>query len=428
MNLETPLRTLGLGDAEAKLRLAQDGPNELPVSKPRSVLRLAREIASEPMFLLLVACGAIYMVLGDRQEALMLLGFVCVVMGISFVQQRRSERSLEALRDLSNPRALVERDGIPVRLAARELVPGDLVLLAEGDRIPADVQLIQVSNFAVDESLLSGESAPVLKQCTGPASSDPVQSADLVHAYSGTLATGGTARGIVVATGERSALGRIGQSLAAIAVETTPIQKETHRVVKLVALVGLGLAAMLAVAWWIMLGDWLRGVLAGLTLAMAILPEELPVILTLFLGLGAWRLAREQVLARSIPAVELLGATTVLCVDKTGTLTLNRMTVTRLWSGQAAYDTMQAGVTPLQEELHGVLEYAVLASHRRAFDPMETAIAEAGKRLLANTGHCNSPILGLYLIDANNFIGNNKGDFGIKSRVCRCKRTGIVLV
>jgi Ca2+-transporting ATPase len=370
----------GLSDADAKQRLAQDGPNELPVSKPRSVLRLAGEVAREPMFLLLVACGAIYMVLGDRQEALMLLGFVFVVMGISFVQQRRSERSLDALRDLSNPRALALRDGKPVRIAARELVLGDIVLLAEGDRVPADVQLVEVSNFAVDESLLTGESEPVVKACSA-------QTPEGSQAFSGTLATRGTARGRVVAVGEHSALGRIGASLAGITAETTPIQQETGRVVKRVALVGLALAAALAIAYWVAKGDWLQGVLAGLTLAMAILPEELPVVLTLFLGLGAWRLAREKVLARSIPAVELLGATTVLCVDKTGTLTANRMTVRRLWSQEATYDTAQAGKDSLQEELHGVLEYAVLASHRRAFDPMETAIGESGHLLLAQTEH-----------------------------------------
>lgn len=394
-SVETPSIAGGLSDVEAKQRLAKEGANELPVSKPRSVLRLASEVASEPMFLLLVACGAIYMLLGDMQEALMLLGFVFVVMGISFVQQRRSERSLEALRDLSSPRALAERDGKPVRIAARELVTGDIVLLAEGDRVPADVHLVQVSNFAVDESLLTGESAPVVKQCSALSQDGAQQAAapegtDNSHGYSGTLVTSGTARGCVVATGERSALGRIGQSLAGIVVETTPIQQETRRVVKRVALVGLALAAVLAIAYWIMLGDWLHGLLAGLTLAMAVLPEELPVILTLFLGLGAWRLAREKVLARSIPAVELLGATTVLCVDKTGTLTANRMTVRRLWSEQATYDTARADAAPLQEELHGVLEYAVLASHRRAFDPMETAIGEAGKRLLASTEHLHS--------------------------------------
>ena len=389
---ETPAVAAGLSDAEARQRLAKDGPNELPVSKPRSVLRLAREVASEPMFLLLVACGAIYMLLGDRQEALMLLGFVFVVMGISFVQQRRSERSLEALRDLSSPRALAVRDGTPVHVAARDLVVGDMVVLAEGDRVPADVQLVEVSNLAVDESLLTGESEPVVKEAsTGPVDGaqqgTPREGADKCQAFSGTLVTRGTAHGAVVATGARSALGRIGQSLAGIVVETTPIQQETRRVVKVVALVGLTLAAALAIAYWIALGDWLHGLLAGLTLAMAILPEELPVVLTLFLGLGAWRLAREKVLARSIPAVELLGATTVLCVDKTGTLTANRMTVRRLWTPQAAFDTAAASPGPLPEELHGVLEYAVLASHRRAFDPMETGIGEAGKRLLAQTDH-----------------------------------------
>ena len=177
------------------------------------------------------------------------------------------------------------------------------------------------------------------------------------------------------------------QSLAGLGGENTPTQNETRGVVKRVAIVGLLLAAGLAVAYWTSTGDWLHSVLAGLTLAMAVLPEELPVVLTLFLGLGAWRLSREKVLARSIPAVELLGATTVLCVDKTGTLTANRMAVRRLCTEAEAYDSAKAGSVSLQETLHGVLEFAVLASHRRAFDPMETAISEAGKRLLAGTEH-----------------------------------------
>jgi Ca2+-transporting ATPase len=388
----------GLSEAQARQRLAQDGANELPVSKPRGVLRLLRDVVTEPMFLLLVACGALYMVLGDRQEALMLLGFVFVVMGITFVQQRRAERSLEALRDLSSPRALVVRDGQPHRIPGRELVCGDIVLLAEGDRVPGDMRLVEASNLAVDESLLTGESAPVSKDA-GPVHDDTDGIAgagavpgdtDAAQVFSGTLVTRGTARGRVVATGERSALGRIGKSLEGIASESTPIQRETRRIVNRVAAVGLALAVGLGVAYWLSSGDWLHGLLAGLTLAMAILPEELPVVLTLFLGLGAWRLAREKVLTRSVPAVELLGATTVLCVDKTGTLTANRMTVRRLWCQAAVYDTVQAGSTPLQEELHGVLEFAVLASHRRAFDPMEAAIAGAGQRLLADTEHLHA--------------------------------------
>lgn len=382
----------GLTDIEAHARLARDGPNELPVSRRRSVLRLLGDVVAEPMFLLLVACGLIYLALGSRQEALMLLGFVFVVMGITFVQQRRTERSLEALRDMSSPLALVKRDGRVRKVAGREVVCGDIVLLADGDRVPADMELVEASNLTVDESMLTGESVPVNKQIAsaGTKTDAPAPAEGGCRVFSGTLVTQGTAQGRVLATGERSALGRIGQSLAGLGGEQTPIQNETRKVVKRVAIVGLLLAAGLAVAYWVTTGDWLRGLLAGLTLAMAVLPEELPVVLTLFLGLGAWRLAREKVLARSIPAVELLGATTVLCVDKTGTLTTNRMAVRRLWTPAAAFECAGALSAPLAEDLHEVLEFAVLASHRRAFDPMETAIVEAGERLLANTEHLHT--------------------------------------
>lgn len=379
----------GLSEEEASRRLREEGPNELPTSKPRSVLRLLRDVVAEPMFLLLVACGGVYLVLGDQNEAMMLLGFVFVVMGITFFQERRTERSLDALRDLSSPRALVVRSGQPCRIPGRELVCGDIVLLAEGDRVPADIRLVESSNLMVDESMLTGESAPVAKHADfveKPA--DNMSGIDTTnYVFSGTLVTQGTARGEVTATGERSALGKIGKSLAALGGESTPIQNETRRIVKLVALCGLALAALLALGYGISRGDWLHALLAGLTLAMAIIPEELPVVLTLFLGLGAWRLSREKVLARNVPAVELLGATTVLCVDKTGTLTTNRMVVRKLWSKNAEYDVTAAGNAPFPETFHSLLEYAVLASHRRAFDPMETAITEAGQKLLANTEH-----------------------------------------
>ncbi len=377
-----------LSSSEARQRLERDGPNELPAASNRGAWVLLREVCLEPMFLLLVACGAIYLALGDRHEALMLLGFVLVVVAITYVQKRRSERSLEALRDLSSPRALVVRDGQPIRIAGRELVVGDMVLLAEGDRVPADLHLIEASALSVDESLLTGESAPVLKQAGG--SGSEAHSAHQHQALAGTLVTQGTGKGVVLATGPRSALGRIGASLRSMATEATPVQAETQRIVTWVAAIGLSLAGGLALAWGLSRGDWLHGLLAGLTLAMAILPEELPVVLTIFLGLGAWRLAREKVLTRSMPAVELLGATTVLCVDKTGTLTMNRMTVRRLWSDGLEQDLGTTPVPDLPESLHPVLEYAVLASHRRAFDPMESAIGEAGHRYLAGTEHLHA--------------------------------------
>ncbi len=382
----TTLPPAGHTNQEAARRLASDGPNELAVSEPRSVWRLLVGVVTEPMFLLLVACGAIYLVLGDRNEALMLLGFVVVVMAITYFQQRRTQQSLDALREMSSPQALVMRDGRAVRIASRELVVDDIVLLAEGDRVPADMALVESANLMADESLLTGESQPIDKH--------PTLAQDGALVFSGTLITQGTGRGRVTATGERSALGRIGKSLQSIGTERTPIQKETHTVVRNTAVVGLSLAVLLALAYGFSRGDWLGGLLAGLTLAMAVLPEELPVVLTIFMGLGAWRLAGEKVLARNIPAIELLGATTVLCVDKTGTLTANRMAVCSLWApeaGQPTYAVNAGSSQPaLPEAFHGVLEFAVLASHRQAFDPMEQAIGIAGKTLLAGTEHLHS--------------------------------------
>ncbi len=383
----------GLSLEEAARRLAQDGPNELPAAANGGAWHALRAVMGEPMFLLLAGCGGVYLLLGDRHEALMLMGFVVVVMGITFVQRQRTEHSLAALRELSSPRAAVLRGGEMHRIAGREVVCGDTVLLAEGDRVPADLMLLQTSHLAVDESLLTGESAPVMKH-TAPGGTPTDQIDALAMACSGTLVTSGTARGCVVATGERSALGRIGASLADIASERTPLQQEVARTVRRVAGAGFALAMVLTLAHGLTHGDWLRGLLAGLTLAMALLPEELPVVLTIFMGLGAWRLARSRVLVRSIPAVELLGATTVLCVDKTGTLTANRMTVRRLWTPEASHDTLKAqrhpAAGPLPEALHEILEYAVLASHRRAFDPMEAAIADSGARLLAHTEHLHA--------------------------------------
>jgi Ca2+-transporting ATPase len=371
----------GLSSAEAAARLAAHGPNELPTSRPLGAWRLLARVLAEPMFVLLAACGAVYLLLGDRGDALMLLGFVCIVVGTTFVQKRRTERSLDALRDLSCPRALVMRDGRQERIAGRELVVGDIVLLAEGDRVPADITLLTVSNLVVDESMLTGESVAVAKHAGAQAADD---GAARVHA--GTLVTSGTASGRVTATGPRSAIGRIGASLATLTAGLTPIQIETRAVVRNVAIGALGLAAGLGLAHWWLRGDWLHGLLAGLTMAMAILPEELPVILTLFLGLGAWRLAQQKVLARNIPAIELLGATSVLCVDKTGTLTINRMQVARLWSERAQYDRADMETGRVPAPLKALLEHAVLASHRTAFDPMESAISQAGAALLGDEG------------------------------------------
>ena len=340
----------GLGTDEAARRLGAEGLNTLPDAGRRSVFAIMLEVVREPMFLLLVAGAVIYLFLGDVREALVLLASVLVVMAITVAQERKSERALEALREMSSPRALVIRDGAPVRITGADVVRGDLILLSEGDRVPADGRLEAVNDLMIDESLLTGESLPVEKT-TG------------MLVYSGTLVVRGQASAIITATGARTEFGRIGQSLAALDTEKTTLQRETARIVKFVAAFGLVLCLLLAAYSIAMHGDWPRGILAGVTLAMAILPEEFPVVLTIFLALGAWRISRHGVLTRRMPAIESLGAATVLCVDKTGTLTENRM---------ALVDTIAA-----RGDAAHVVEAAALACELEPFDSMERAIIDA---------------------------------------------------
>jgi Ca2+-transporting ATPase len=315
----------GLTDEEVAKRLSQYGYNELPAARKRSGIKIAFEVVREPMFLMLIACGTLYLLLGDLEEALMLLGFVFVVAGITFYQERKTERALEALRDLSSPRALVIRNGEKKRIAGREVVPGDIVLLSEGDRVPADAVIRSGINLSADESLLTGESVPVRK--SNDRESDAIcrpGGEDLPFVYSGTMVVQGQGIAEILRTGIETEIGKIGKALLTLDIENTPLQKQTARLVKIFASVGVVLCALVFLLLGLSTGGWLQGLLAGLTLGMAMLPEEFPVVLTIFLALGAWRISQHRVLTRRIPAVETLGSASMLCVDKTGTLTMNR--------------------------------------------------------------------------------------------------------
>ena len=378
----------GLSEPEVARRLATDGPNELPSSRPRSIWTIAWEVTREPMFLLLLGAGAIYLILGDIEEALLLLGFVFVVIGITLYQERKTERALEALRDLSSPRALVVRDGEHRRIPGREVVRDDILILREGDRVPADAVLLSSTNLTIDESLLTGESVSVRKAPTAcVAEMARPGGEDLPFVYSGTLVVQGQGMGRVQATGIHTELGKIGKALQGLQQEDTPLQRETRRVVRTLAVLGLGLCAAVIILYGFTRGNWLQGVLAGITLAMALLPEEFPVVLTIFLALGAWRMSQKRVLARRIPAVETLGATTVLCVDKTGTLTQNRMTVRMLVADGATYDLAAHLSDGFPEVFHDLIEFSILASQQDPFDPMERAFKEFGEQKLAGSEH-----------------------------------------
>ncbi len=375
----------GLGQSEAASRLVSEGANELSSEKPASLIGTVLQVLKEPMLLLLLAAGGVYFVLGDHEEALTLGFFVLVIIAITLVQERKTERSLAALRDLTSPRALVIRDGERRRIPGREVVRGDVLVVSEGDRVPADAVVVEGMHLEADESLLTGESVPVRKRMI-PALPTDIRPGgdDLPYLYAGTLIVRGHGIAEVIATGARSEIGRIGLVLAGLQPERTRLQVEVSRLVAIVASVGLSLCAALVVLYGTTHGDWLKGLLAGIALAMAVLPEEFPVVLTVFMAMGAWRISKCGVLTRRLPAVEALGAATILCSDKTGTITENRMKIARLWAPQVLH-VIDGDEMP--DAVHPVVEFGILASQRDPFDPMEQAFHRLGQEALAGTEH-----------------------------------------
>jgi len=361
----------GLSEQEAASRLQADGPNELARSGQRTPLRIIFEVLREPMLALLLGGGVLYLLLGSPEEALILLAFALLSIVITVVQESRTERVLEALRDLTSPRALVIRAGERKRIAGREVVRGDLIVLAEGDRVPADARLLEANDLQTDESLLTGESVPVRKVVI--AASPPARPGgdDLPQVFSGSLVVRGSGIAKVTATGARSEIGRIGQSLSALATEPPRLQAQMRRLVKLCAIFGAVVSALAVVLYGTLRGGWLDALLAGIAIGMSMLPEEMPVVLAVFMAMGAWRISKARVLTRRAAAIETLGSATVLCTDKTGTLTQNRMTVAELRLPDGKAFRPQEGIVP--EPFRLLVEMGRLASAPHPFDPMEKA-------------------------------------------------------
>ena len=375
-----------MSKSEAQEKLLRDGYNELPSSKPKNLWAIALGVVREPMFMLLVSCGALYLLLGDMLEGLLLLGFVFVIMGIEFYQEKKTEKALDALRDLASPRALVLRDGKERRIAGREVVPDDIIILQEGDRVPADATVLSSISLLVDESLLTGESVPVRKidwdnrQEKAQPGGD-----DLPFVYSGTLVVQGNGMARVTATATNTEIGKIGKALEVVPSEDMKMKREMGTLIRRLAIIGTLLCLLVVALYTLSRGDMLKGFLAGLTLAMALLPEEFPVVLAVFLALGAWRMAKKSVLTRRPAAIEALGSATVLCSDKTGTLTQNEMTVAWLYNGTEFFSLAGSGNFP--ENFHEIIEYGILSSQTNPFDPMEKAILRLSDRHLAGTEH-----------------------------------------
>ena len=363
----------GLSQTDAQARLRAEGFNELPMGDGRGILRIVVDVLREPMFSLLLAAGAIYLLLGDLGEAIVLLAFASLSVLITVVQETRSERVLAALRDQASPRALVIRDGERRRIPGREVVRGDTIVVLEGDRIPADAVVVSAGSLVVDESLLTGESVPVNKSA-GDAIAAMARPGgeNTPYLYSGTLAVQGEGVAVVRATGSNSELGRIGQSLKAITPEPPRLQVETRRLVRIFAAVGIAASLAVVLLIGIVQGDWLQAVLGGIAIGMSLLPEEFPLVLTAFMVMGAWRLSRVRVLTRRASAIEMLGAASVLCSDKTGTMTQNRMNLAEVRTIDA---TWRAGHGEPDADAAILIEAARGASAPEPSDPMEKALA-----------------------------------------------------
>ena len=347
------------------------------------------------MLALLLGGGLVYLLLGDLKEAIILLVFATLSVVITVVQESRTEHVLEALRDLTSPRALVIRDGERKRIAGRDVVQGDIVVLSEGDRVPADAELVQSVDLRTDESLLTGESVPVRKIARTGASASVARRPggdDLPYVFSGALIVGGTGIGEVIATGPHSEIGKIGQSLKALEPEPPRLRTETRRFVRLFALAGGAVSILAVLLYGTLRGGWLDAVLGGIALGMSMLPEEFPVVLTVFMAMGAWRISRAHVLTRRAAAIETLGSATVLCTDKTGTLTENHMSIAelRLMSNDV-FRPRDAAAAEMPESFHDLAEFGLLASARDPFDPMEKALHDLGRQQLAGTERVHGP-------------------------------------
>ena len=372
--MEDPAQLSGLSNEEAAERLVAFGPNTIARQARRSLGRIARETLREPMFLLLLAAAALYLVFGDLAEGIFLSCGALLSFTLVLVQEARSERALAALNALAEPKARVLRDGTLSTIPAKNLVPGDVIVVAEGSRIPADATLVEGSAVEVDESTLTGEAAACTKVALGEGHS---AEAGRSSVFASTLVLRGQALAEIVRTGAATRIGRIGAALHDIREQPTLVQRDIRLLISRLGVLALAFCVAVAITYGLVRHNWFQGALSGLTLAISLIPEEFPMVLVIFMALGAWRLAKHNVLVRRSAVIETLGATTLLCADKTGTITQNQMALRRIWRSGRGHDLSDE----LLAEPRAVIEAAQLASAVQPHDPMDVAVhAAAGPR------------------------------------------------
>ena len=362
MQYKLPSHLTGLSEEELKISRSKYGYNQADNIQPNAWYSMLLDIMKEPMLLLLIAVSVIYLIVGNYSEAIFMLGAIIAVSGISFYQDNRSKKALEALEKLNEPLSIVIRDSKVIQIPTHEIAVGDLCILEEGKMVNADGEIVHSNDFSVNEASLTGESLSVFKN----------QDTEDKKVFSGTLVVSGLAVIKVEKIGDETKLGKIGQSIQDIKSERSPLQIQITKFVKWMAVAGIVVFLMVwSFSFW-RTGDIIESLLAGLTLAMSILPEEIPVAFTTFMALGAWKLMREGIIIKRSSVVETLGSTTVICADKTGTITENSMRL------NALYDYKTNRVFDENEydspELSGLIRFAMWSSEPVPFDPMEITI------------------------------------------------------
>ncbi len=393
----------GLRQTEAARRLREHGPNQLEAARRVSPWSILIGQFKNILVLILLVATVLSILLGHGTEAVVILIIVGLAVFLGFLQEYRAERALEALRRMAAPMATVIREDQEERIPSEQLVPGDIVVLHAGDRVPADLRLIEAINLQIDESVLTGESVPVEKM-TEPIPDPQIPLGDRRNmAYAGTIVTYGRGRGLVVATGMRTEFGAIARMLQSIEQEKTPLQENLDRTGKILARAALAVVAIIVALGLLRGQPWLEMLIFGLALAVAVVPEALPAVVTISLAMGVQRMVRRNALVRRLAAVETLGSTDVICTDKTGTLTRNEMTVRQIFLCGQRWEVTGTGYEPVGEfrldgqtvapspALRRLLQTAALASDARLLqqpdgtwrthgDPTEIALIVAAAK------------------------------------------------
>jgi Ca2+-transporting ATPase len=364
--MENP-KLKGLNSHEVEENRKQHGFNEIQSPVRKRIIQLFLEVVKEPMFLLLLLCGFIYFLIGQITEAIILLFWVLMVVFITFYQYSKAEKALAALKKLATPKAHVIRNGIQQSIPCREVVPNDILIIHQGDRIPADGKIIESSNLTIDESILTGETFPVHKN-----EADEILSNLIV--FGGTLVVNGRAFIHVTEIGKQTEFGKIGTSLKNIEIVPDKLQREMRRMVNRLFVLGALFSVFVISSYYFTRGNFIQALLNGIATAMAMLPEEFPVVLTVFLSIGAWRLTKINLLTRKPSAIENLGSITALCCDKTGTITENKMFVSSLFVQNEFIE--KENFQTKKEQFLPLIKAAFHASHTQTIDPIEKAIID----------------------------------------------------